>query len=505
MSNLKSLIQQKAKQNPKLIRDYFSEPENIVAFSYLFKQHIESQVPEFHKEIYTMFTELRGNKVIAAPRGFSKSTITDLVYLSWVVLHNKKNFIVLISDTHTQSTMLLDAFKQEMESNELIRWLYGEVVTDKWTQEDIEIDAPNARVRIMARGAGMKIRGIKFRSYRPDLIIIDDLENDQLVMSIERRKKLRNWLKMSVLPALAKNGEVVMIGTTLHRDSLLTNAIQLKDEFKGWHAKKYQAISDDNKSLWPERFSYEELVAMRDTPNSERYIGPVSFSQEMQNSPISDEDQIIKPEWLNQRFNLQELLNQYHTENPQVDQAEITNSFLRDKFKMIIGAVDPAISEKSTADWWAMVTIGIARDNGHIWILDYHRVRESDPLVQVGIVLDKHQEWRHDRIKVESVAYQQGLQQLINRVGAERNIYAPTVAYRPDKDKVRRAIVQSASFAGNLIHIRVDHPLLNAFLDEVVQFPQGNHDDMFDAFMMAAEDVTMRSNIRTFKNKPPGF
>lgn len=479
----------------------------------LFEDYVPTYPPEFHSEILDLIVDLETNKGLAAPRGFAKSTMLSLVFLAWIALHAKRRFPLLISDTFTQATILLEPFKDEMQSNELLKWIYGDIVGSKWSEDDLivmGIDDTGNRVpvRIMAKGAGMKIRGLRFLNFRPDLVLIDDLENDEAVQSAERRRKLRNWLLRSVLPALAPNGVVVMLGTILHSDSLLKNIIENNEEFASWETGIFQALITDDEgeveSLWPERFATETLIAMRDDPKHPKYMGSLAFSQEMQNVPLSEDDQIIKAEWLAKRFNLTRELYAHQRQNPNIGRDELLQHYLRSKFRRIISAVDPAISEKQSADYWAMVTVGITHD-GEIYVLDIVRMRESDPNVQVNVMLDQFEIWRPDKLKVEAVAYQRGLHTLLVKEGARRGIYPTAGIYIPDKDKRRRAIIHSASFSGGLVYLRSDHRLLSAFIEEILQFPKGAHDDMFDAFMSAAEDAVIKRGGRKFRNKPKGF
>lgn len=484
----------------------------------MFDEHIPSQPPAFHQEIYNLFVNLNGNKAVAAPRGFAKSTITDLVILAWVALFAKRRFIILISDTFTQATMQIETLKAELESNEFIKWLFGDVIGELWSTDDIIVggtlnNGSMVPVRIMAKGAGMKIRGLKFLNFRPDMIIIDDLENDELVQSEDRRRKLRNWLIRGVLPALAPNGIIRMIGTVLHRNSLLSAILDQREEFTGWQTRKYRAILGENQSLWPERFSYDHLIKMRDDPTYEHYIGPLAFAQEMMNTPMPEEDQIFQPDWLSVNYNLQEQLNIYHSQNPDIESNDVLKSWIGQTFKIISSAVDPAISEKEKADWWAMSTVGITKacplcENnppGHIMLLDVERMREKIPTNQAIKIIDSYRQWKQDKIKIESVQYQAGLYHLTMQKGAELNVYPPLRAFIPDRDKHRRAVIFSAVAAGKMFHMRKDHPLFNALYDEFITFPQGEHDDMIDAIFAACEDVTMKSRPRTFAEKPRGF
>jgi hypothetical protein len=306
--------------------DFFDKPENIVYFGYLFTEHITKDTPEFHEQVYSLFTQRTGHKAVAAPRGFAKSTITDVVVLTWYILTGRKHFAILVSDTYTQAALLLEPLRNEIENNVFLQWLYPNAQGDLWSNGDFIVRGWDIKkneqtvCRIMAKGAGMKVRGLKFLNFRPDLVIIDDLENDELVESDDRRKKLMNWFKRSLLPALAKKGEVLYIGTILHFDALLIKVINKKDDFAGWHTLRFKALKDDGTSLWPEHFTAEELVRMRDDPTYEKYIGPLAFAQEMQNEPIDDGQRIIKPEWLDVRFKYAEEVEKWNAEQGEVEE-----------------------------------------------------------------------------------------------------------------------------------------------------------------------------------------
>jgi hypothetical protein len=69
---------------------------------------------------------------------------------------------------------------------------FGDLVSDeKWSQDKI---VTSNKVQVFGRGAGQKLRGAKaFGSVRPDLIIVDDLENDEQILTEQQRKKLFDW------------------------------------------------------------------------------------------------------------------------------------------------------------------------------------------------------------------------------------------------------------------------------------------------------------------------
>ena len=105
----------------------------------------------------------------------------------WAALEEKSRFIILISDTFRQAKLNIANIKEELEHNEMILQDYGDVRSnEEWTATNMLL---KNGVRIMAISKGQKIRGLRHRERRPDLIIIDDLENTEGVKTKEQRDK----------------------------------------------------------------------------------------------------------------------------------------------------------------------------------------------------------------------------------------------------------------------------------------------------------------------------
>lgn len=472
---------------------------------FFFPDALSDDPPEFHLKL---FEDLASpiNSADAAPRGHAKTTIGSVESI-YRIVNNLNHYILPISDTYTQAKDIVDNIRGELESNTMLRWVYGDLTT-AWHWTAGSFTTSNA-VRVTARGSNMKVRGLKYKHWRPDYVPIDDLENDEAVMKQERREKLFNWLKRAVLPAMAPGGKVAMVGTVLHEDSLLNNALNGVKGFAGWRRNRFAALNSQQDgsetSLWPGRFSVDFLKAMRDDPNSENYIGPLAFSQEYQNEAIDDAARVIKRDWI---YGTDENKLTYSLTEKEALWAAThppdSKTWVESELKQIIMAIDPAISEKTTADYFAIFILGVDA-KGDIWMLDVFRDRIGEMDRQIDISLDRALQYKLDKLKVESVAYQAGLARALRRRAAERGTHLPIQEVKPDKDKFRRAVIHSANFAGGLVHLRTDHPLFETLVKEILDFPMGEHDDMFDAYMHAAEDLVQRAPVRTFRSKPAGW
>jgi len=115
------------------VRTIFTK--DILEFAKFFlPHHLRLKSPKFHDEIVKLISDETNSRVaIAAPRSHAKSTIVDLVYLLWVVVHKKAKYVLLISDTYTQATAFLDALKAELEGNDKLKAMYGDMTSKNWS------------------------------------------------------------------------------------------------------------------------------------------------------------------------------------------------------------------------------------------------------------------------------------------------------------------------------------------------------------------------------------
>ena len=319
-----------------------------------------AQIPDCHREWWSLVTGPEKFVAIAAPRGHAKSTSISLSYTLASVLFKKKKFVLLVSDTETQANLFLGSIKQELQENEDIIELFGlkrnhkgEVVFKKDTESDIIVELEDGHTfRIIAKGAEQKLRGLIWNGSRPDLIVCDDMENDEAVMNKDRRDKFRRWFYGALLPCRAQHGEIRVVGTILHMDSMLERLMPREsDKFttvedlkiyttrrQMWKSVKYKAHNHDfTKILWAERHPEAELRRIR-----QEYIEqgmPDVYSQEYLNIPIDES---------NTYFKKTDFL-------PMNDED-------RKKKKNYYVAGDFAISERERADWTVMVVGGVDED-----------------------------------------------------------------------------------------------------------------------------------------------
>lgn len=261
----------------------------LLAFVATYLPHYIKQRPSrMHREVAAELERMVGPKgrrgsrlAVAAPRGHAKSTLVTVGFVLWCVVYRLEPFIVIISGTAEQAQEMLANLRSELESNERLRSDFplacgdGAAASDaggrksaaRWRRGDIV--TPHG-VRVRAAGSGQGIRGVRHRSERPTLIVVDDADNEREVRSEELRAQKLDWFKSAVSKAGTGTTNIVVVGTVLHSDCLLANLLDGR-RTPGWKALTYRALM-----AWPDRADlwqrWESVYNM--TSDAEGLTGP---------------------------------------------------------------------------------------------------------------------------------------------------------------------------------------------------------------------------------------
>lgn len=409
----------------------------------------------------------------------AKSTAVTLGYGLATLLFRERKFMLLVSDTEAQASLFLGTFKQELQDNQELIELFDLKKNDKGlvqfvkdTETDIIVECSDGhRFRIIAKGAEQKLRGLIWNGSRPDIIMCDDMENDELVMNKERREKMRKWFKGALLPCRSDSGIVRMVGTILHADSLLERLMPnpsdkqtVIEELKQytpkrgmWKAVKYRAHNSDfTKLLWPDKKSaaefkmlYEEAV--RDGTTD-------IYSQEYLNEPIDESVSFFK----------------------KADFLSITQEDRQQKLNYYITA-DLAISETEKADFSVFVVAGVDEEK-RLHVKNVIRERmDGKEIVDTFLALQKLYE--PVAMGVEDMQISKAIGPFLREEMVKNNTYISLLPLKHGgKDKSTRARSIQARLRAHGVKFEKDGDWYPSFENEMLAFPRGKHDDQVDAF-----------------------
>jgi len=433
-----------------------------LAWDYLAVNYDEPKpIPKFHMEMWDLCCSDNPKVAIAAPRLHAKSTAITHTYTLMMLLSRVKRFCLIVSSTESLAIEFLGDIKAELEENEPLRRQFGikKFLKEKETNV-VCLMNDGHKFRIQVKGSEQKVRGLKWRGKRPDLIICDDLEGDEQVMSTERREKFRNWFMNALIPCGSDSCWVRVVGTILHLDSMLN---RLLDD-KTWKTKLYQAEDGNFKNiLWPEKFSEKRLKFT--FAGFEAQNNAAGYAQEYRNQPVAME---------NLFFNADYFLDFERDDN---GKALLPNL-------EFYAAADFAISEKEKADYTAIVVGGVSPD-GILHIVDVRRGQWGPDEIKEEL-FSTQKAWNINYFVFESGQIDKGLRPDLNREMYEKNIYINIEPITPTKSKIMRARSIQARHKARAIRYDKEASWYPAFEAELMMVdnsgPRGKNDDQLDAF-----------------------
>ena len=475
-----------------------------------FPHYFSRPSPEFHRELDAIWQQgvLKGRypltpadtkaisrlpgvrRAVAAPRGHAKSTNLTFKGTMHSTLYGYKHYPIIISDSSEQAEGFLDNIRVEFEENTAILEDFGSLAGSVW-RSNVLVTKTN--IKIEAIGSGKKIRGRKHRNWRPDLIILDDVENDENVRTPEQRKKLKDWFDKAVSKSGDDYTDIVYIGTLLHYDSLLAKTLtnpayrsikykaviqfsQADDLWQQWESIFTDLANDDREAdalaffqahkaamlegtqvLWEEKLSYYDLMVMRVSE------GEASFNSEEQNEPINPDDCLFMEEWF-----------EYYNE------AEIN---FRDPVFDFFGFIDPSLGKTKRSDFSAIVTLAKHRSSGYMYVVDADIERRHPDRI-IADVLAKERWLRasfghgYRKLGSETNQFQWFLKEELAKASAKAGLYLPIEEVQQTSDKVMRIQTLQPDVKNKYIKFNRRHKRL---LEQLTQFPMGAHDDGPDA------------------------
>lgn len=423
---------------------------------------------------------------IAAPRGEAKSTIVSKLYPLWRLVIGKLHYGLIIMDSIRQAYTILAAIKAELESNIRLKTDFPAVfgIGSKW--QESEIIAQN-NVKIEVVGSGQRLRGLTHGAYRPDLVILDDIENDKNVLKPEQRDKTTDWIRQMVEPlsAVGEKMDIVFIGTILHYDSVLNRILNSPD----WIAKRFAAVIQmpQNMTLWDE---WEALYLAKEHKAATDFYQ--KHKDEMdKGSQVSWSARPILAMMTIRANNKKAFDSEYQNDPVSGDDAPFANaihywSSLPDGL-VYFGACDPSLGKAGASrDPSAIVIAGLERATGKVYIIEaLIKKRLPDRIIE-DIIAMQH---KYGCVKwaIEAVQFQEFLCTELVKRGQMRGVPIPAIPVKPTSDKVLRIEGLQPHMANGVLLL---HSSQSTLIDEFRHFPKAAHDDGCDAVEMVFKLAT---------------
>ena len=432
----------------------------------------------FHHEWSEILLHGRKHFAVEAFRESAKSVLVIRSHSLYRLVFPSKqyDFIVIIMANQTLASARLKDLADEYLSDPKLHTNLVEVKknNDKTFEVIVkDIYGNPINVRIDAYGKGSSVRGLLHGETRPKLIIIDDPQDLEDMTSDSVLEKDYNWFLSDII-FLGKSSRIFMIGNNLGESCLIERVIANK-EYLGFQTMRIP-ILQDGKSTWEAKYTKEFIEKERDTYEKIHKID--IWYRERMCRAISPENQIFKSEdfrtfsWKNLRLSE---LNIYMT-------------------------VDLAISQKKTADYTAIMVVGVNKDN-HWFILDCSFGR-YDPTQTIDEIFKMVGKWSPQKVGVEKVAYQAALSHFLMKEMPRRNMFFTVTQLKAQRRKEERiAALQPRFTAGSVWAPEKAGDWWTELMSEMLAFPNGIHDDLLDALAYVEQiSVTPIKRKANFNN-----
>lgn len=471
--------------------------------------------PHFHEELDGIWSQgvvkglnplkearaisrMKGSRqVVAAPRGHAKSTNFTFKDSLHAVLYGYKHYILILSDSSEQAEGFLEDIKTEIEENANIIMDFGSLKGDKAWRTGVILT--NTNIKVEAIGSGKKVRGRRHRNWRPDLIVLDDIENDENVNTPEQRKKLKNWFDKAVSKAGDTYTDIMYIGTILHYDSLLSNVLKnpryktrkyraviseayntkLWEEWEGIYTNLFNENHEDDarafyeaheeemllgaEVLWEDKLSYYDLMEIKVSE------GVASFNSELQNDPVDPDNATFNPEWF----------DYYEPELMDFGSPEF----------IFVAANDPSLGKNRKSDTSSIINLALSTKTGYMYVVEAS-VEKRKPDVIIDDVFEMNRRLKRDYKKgfykfgVEVVQFQYYFKEVMAAKSVEQGEYIPIEEIQSTVNKMLRIESLQPVIKNKYVKFNREHKSL---LNQLQEFPMGKNDDAPDGLQMAVQ------------------
>lgn len=504
--------------------EYFSDDRNPENENNLIPAGIcMEQAPNFHQELCSMLNDIAWSNPTknvgwGCPRGHAKTTYLSNVFPIYNIVFELRKYILVISETGAMSERFIEYVAEQLKYNKKLREDFGELLSPKKIMNDKdnseEFVTMNG-IKVQASSIGKALRGARHGAYRPDLVIMDDLESSKNTNTKELRAKNLHWFSSVIRPiGDPTRTSFIYMGTLVHSTGLLPavlgmsdfsskiysaiikypermdlwghvegllrdlqNNTRLEQAYEFYQANK-EEMDKGVEVLWEGRFTYFDLIRIKVD------VGSRSFASEYLNKPADAEDAIFKEDQF-----------------IYFEDRELKDGNGRPLRLDIVGFWDIAVGKSDRGDYNAIVTIGVEKGTGLIYVLDAwaSKCPMHDAL---KVAYQKIKEYGHKVFVVETISAQYDSYRQLKEMLTKSRIYNTRIkAVTPRTKKEVRIEQLEPLFENGVIRLRKHQFLLQEML---TQYPHHDHDDLPDALAGAVEQVRSVKK-RAFYKKPAGM
>jgi len=428
---------------------------------FFFPKTYRQPSPPFHEDIWNTL-EGAGNRYVSVQvfRDGAKTTLLR-TFTAKRIAYGLAHTILYIGKSEDHAIRSVQWIKNQVEKNNRFAQAFSLRPGAKWTNEEIEIihGVDEYPIRVLAIGMTGSVRGINVDDYRPDLIVLDDIIDDENGATIEQRDKVNQRVFGAIKESLIRETEdptarMVMLQTPIDRD----DASELTQNDPQWVGLKFGCFDEQGESRWPDAYPTTELKKEKESAIHRNMLS--LWLREKECVVVSDEKRYFRTDWLNYWSTLPDNMMVYLAVDPSPPKDE-----------------EPEQRKKKDPDPEVVMAIGVAQQQ--VYILECVIVQDPNPEKTAQEFFRLKRKWNPVMAGVETVAYQSTLKWYLEQ---EMNKRQEHLAIQKIDDKrkkskrIRQAYVNLASQGRLWVHSS-----MSEFISQFGDYPDVSHDDVLDA------------------------
>ncbi len=396
---------------------------------------------------------------ISMPPRFSKSITVAYLFVAWYLGHHPDHHIMMATHTADLSASFGRQVRNLIEDKD---GLYREIFPGTAVSKDKSAAdnwSTSAGGKYLAFGIGANIAG-----HGAHLLVADDLVSEQAVLANPDTafENAWNYMQVGPLQRLAPGGRIIMIGTRWGKKDPIGRALKWAEENPGstpYTEVRFPAILPSGRSLWPEQWSVDELLAKK------AGMQPQYWNAQYMQTPTAEGGALIKRDWW--------------------------KIWPKDKpppCEFRLQSWDTAHETKNHNDYSACTTWGVwfneERERSELILLNAFKARLEFPQLKAR-ALEEYKDWKPDVVLIEKKASGASLIQELRQMGIFIEEYSPSrKGAGVSNDKRARVNAVSAVFFDGVVWVP-DRRWAHEVIEEVSDFPNGEHDDFVDSVVQA--------------------
>lgn len=438
--------------------------------------------------MYTDLDEMNDTLIGVLWEMFRESAKTTIAKIKIIhnIVYEKKHFNIWSSfDKSKANANLFDIVIQLQTNKKLIadfgQMFFSSNLKDQKSSEKKSITEfiTTNGVKVKSYSTGQSIRGEVFGEYRPDFVVLDDIETMKTVVSDAKTRQVIDFID-ECLSGLGGDANFLVLANRLAETGSVAYLEEKINQLKNWKVRNIPLI-DENGIVWPEKYVLTDLQAEEANKEIEnrrewkvsietkkKTLGETVFNREMLNRPLTDEEREFKLKWLQQEFTPESLEGKTINRYIAIDTANT--------------AEHQANQLKGSPDYFGISVVDVDIEGN--WYIQYAKRERLNAPEKVEKIFELWNIWKPLKIGVEEKSFESELKPYI-KLRSEKDSVYPVVEElkhhgRNKYERIRGALQGRFQF-GKIFFRKHSVDDQDKLRLELYDFPKSRHDDLSDA------------------------